>query len=72
MDFVTRLPRTHKNHDNIWVVVDCLTKSSHFPVMKVSYSIDQLARLYIKEIVKLHEILVSIISDRDPRFTSRF
>ena len=54
------------------VVVDRLTKSTHFLPVRTDYSLDKLAELYIKEIVRLHGIPVSIISDRDPRFTSRF
>ena len=72
MDFVVGLPLTGKKHDSVWVVVDGLTKSAHFLPVRTDYSLDKLAELYIKEIVRLHGILVSIISDRDPRFTSRF
>ena len=72
MDFVVRLPLTGRKHDSVWVVVDRLTKSAHFLPVRIDYSLDKLAELYIKEIVWLHGILVSIISDRDPRFTSRF
>ena len=72
MDFVVGLPLTRRKHDSVWVVVDRLTKSSHFLPVRTDYSLDKLAELYIKEIVRLHRIPVSIISDRDPRFTSRF
>ena len=72
MDFVVGLPLTVRRHDSVWVVVDRLTKSAHFLPMRIDYSLDKLAELYIKEIVQLHGILVSIISNRDPRFTSRF
>ncbi|KAA3461682.1 DNA/RNA polymerases superfamily protein [Gossypium australe] len=54
------------------VVVDRLTKSDHFIPVHTSYSLDKLSELYITEIVRLHEVPISIISDRDPRFTSRF
>ncbi|WMV54884.1 hypothetical protein MTR67_048269, partial [Solanum verrucosum] len=67
MDFVSGLPRTQRNHDAIWVIVDRLTKSAHFLTIKMDYSLEHLAELYINEIVKLHGIPVSIISDRDPR-----
>nr|GEW26848.1 putative reverse transcriptase domain-containing protein [Tanacetum cinerariifolium] len=72
MDFITKLPKTQSGNDTIWVVVDRLTKFSHFLPMKETHPMDKLARLYLKEVVKRHEILVLIIYDRDPRFTSNF
>ena len=72
MDFVVRLPLTGRKHDSVWVMVDRLTKSAHFLLVRTDYSLDKLAELYIEEIVRLHGILVSIISDRDLRLTSRF
>jgi hypothetical protein len=72
MDFVVGLTKTRKQHDAIWVIVDRLTKSAHFLPIRINQSLESLADLYIKEIVRLHGIPVSIISDRDPRFTSRF
>ena len=71
-DFVVGLPLTGRKHDSVWVIVDRLTKSAHFLPVRTDYSLDKLAELYIKEIVRLHGIPISIISDRDPRFTSRF
>ena len=68
MDFVTGLPRTQKGHDAIWVIVDRLTKSAHFLAMNIKDSLFKLAQLYIEEIVKLHGVPTSIVSDRDPRF----
>jgi len=70
MDFVTHLPRTVRSHDTIWDIVDCLTKSAHF--LAVNMRMSMTAQLYISEIVRLHGVLTSIVSDRDPRFTSRF
>ena len=72
MDFVVGLPVTRKKHDSVWVVVDRLTKSAYFLPVRTDYSLDKLAKLYIKEIVRLHGIPMSIISDRDPRFTLIF
>ena len=72
MDFVTGLPRTSAGHDAIWVIVDRLTKSAHFLPIQIGHSLEKLARLYIQEIIRLHGIPSSIVSDRDPRFTSRF
>jgi hypothetical protein len=66
MDFVCGLPRTSKNHDAIWVVVDRLTKSAHFIPIRMNYSLDKLAELYVNEIVRLHGVPVSIVYDRDP------
>nr|KYP39786.1 Transposon Ty3-I Gag-Pol polyprotein [Cajanus cajan] len=72
MDFVVGLPRSAKNCDSIWVIVDRLTKCAHFLPMNIKWSLEKLTQLYIKEIVRLHGVPSSIISDRDPRFTSRF
>ncbi|KAJ8748359.1 hypothetical protein K2173_002996 [Erythroxylum novogranatense] len=72
MDFVTGLPLTQTKHDTVWVIVNKFTKSAHFLPVRPDYSLDRLADLYVNEIVRLHGIPLSIISDRDPRFTSRF
>ncbi|GJY83721.1 putative reverse transcriptase domain-containing protein [Tanacetum coccineum] len=72
MDFVTKLPKTSNGNDTIWVIVDRLTKSAHILSMRENDSMDKLARLYLKEVVTRHRILVSIICDRDGRFTSNF
>jgi len=72
MDFITHLPRTVRGHDAIWVGVDRLTKSAHFLAMNLRMPMAKLAQLYIQEIVRLHGVPGSIVSDRDPRFTSRF
>nr|GEV59738.1 hypothetical protein [Tanacetum cinerariifolium] len=72
MDFVTKLPRTSSWHDTIWVIVDRLTKSAHFLPMREDYKMDRLARLYLNEIVARHGVSISIIFDRDSRFTSKF
>ncbi|KAD3640190.1 hypothetical protein E3N88_29413 [Mikania micrantha] len=71
MDFITKLPRTSSGHDTIWVIIDRLTKSAHFLPMRETFTMDKLARLYINEIVVRHGVPLSIISDRDSRFTSR-
>ena len=72
MDFVTGLPRTQRQHDAIWMIVNRLTKSAHFLPANVKNSLEKLAKLYIDEIVRLNGAPVLIVSDRDPRFTSRF
>ncbi|GJR62948.1 putative reverse transcriptase domain-containing protein [Tanacetum coccineum] len=71
IDFIIKLPRTRNGHDAIWVVVDRLTKSAHFLAIREDYSMEKLARLYTEEIVVHHGVHVSIILDRDARFTSR-
>ncbi|GJU92259.1 putative reverse transcriptase domain-containing protein [Tanacetum coccineum] len=72
MDFVTKLPRTSSVHDAIWVIVDRLTNSAHFLPMCEDYKMDRLARIYLSEIVARHDVPISIICDRDNRFTSRY
>jgi len=72
MDFVGALPKTVKGFDSIWVVVDRLTKSAHFIPIKTDMSVAKLAEIYIEQVVRLHDIPSSIVSDRDPRFTSKF
>ena len=69
---MTWLLRTLGGNNVIWVIVDRLTKSAHFLPMKVNFSMDRLAFLYVKEIVRMHGVPVSIVFDRDPPFTSRF
>nr|GEV01860.1 reverse transcriptase domain-containing protein [Tanacetum cinerariifolium] len=54
------------------VIVDRLTKSTHFLPMREDYKMDRLARLYLNEIVSRHDMPISIIYDRDSHFTSRF
>ncbi|GJV90680.1 putative reverse transcriptase domain-containing protein [Tanacetum coccineum] len=71
MDFITKLPRTRNGHDAIWVVVDSMTKSAHFLAIREDYSTEKLARLYTDEIVAIHGVPMSIISDRGAWFTSR-
>ncbi|GJV00322.1 putative reverse transcriptase domain-containing protein [Tanacetum coccineum] len=72
MDFIMKLPRTSSGHDAIWVIVDRLTKLAHFLAIREDYKTERLARLYINEIIARHGVPVSIISDRDSYFTSRF
>ena len=65
MDFVTHLPRTSQGHDAVWVIVDRLTKSAHFLAVQMTFTFERFCRLYIREIVRLHGVPVSIVSDRD-------
>nr|GEV84312.1 putative reverse transcriptase domain-containing protein [Tanacetum cinerariifolium] len=72
MDLITKLPRSRSGHDAIWVIVDRLTKSAHFLAIRKDFSTEKLANLYINVIVARHRVPVSIILDRDGRFTSHF
>ena len=54
------------------MIIDLLTKSAHFLSVNVEDSLEKLAQLYVDEIVRLHGVPVSIVSDQDPRFISRF
>ncbi|GAU10407.1 hypothetical protein TSUD_417730 [Trifolium subterraneum] len=72
MDFVGGLPKTAKGNEVIWVVVDRLTKSAHFIAIKIGMLVPKLAEIYVEQIIRLHGIPSSIVSDRDPKFTSRF
>ena len=72
MDFITMLPRTRRQHDSIWVIVDRMTKSSRFLAVKTTYLVEDYAKVYINEIVRFHGVPLSIISDRGPQFTSHF
>ena len=72
MDFMIGMPKTIKQHDSIWVIVDRLTKAAHFLAIKVTFTSEQLANLYIKEIVRLHGVPLIIVSDRDTKFVSHF
>ncbi|GJZ11800.1 putative reverse transcriptase domain-containing protein [Tanacetum coccineum] len=72
MDFITKLPKSLQGFDTIWVIVDRLTKSSHFLPIRKNDPLDKLARLYLNRIVARHGIPTSIIYDRDGRFTSNF
>ena len=72
MDFVTGLPSTRGGKNAIWVVVDRLTKSARFIAMKDTWTMDQLADAYVREVVRLHGVPREIVSDRDARFLSKF
>jgi hypothetical protein len=72
MDFITGLPRTKSGYDSIWVVVDRLTKVAHFIPVKTTYTSDRLAKIYMNQIVCLHGVPKSIVSDRGTQFTSHF
>nr|GEU56398.1 reverse transcriptase domain-containing protein [Tanacetum cinerariifolium] len=72
MDFVTKLPKTANGYDTILAIVDYLTKSAHFLPMRENDPMEKLMKLYMKKVVTRHGVPVSIIPDRDGRFTSLF
>nr|GEZ69354.1 retrotransposon protein, putative, Ty3-gypsy subclass [Tanacetum cinerariifolium] len=72
MDFIIGLPRTPSEYDSIWVIVDRLTKSAHFLPVKTTDCMEKITQLYLKEVVCRHGVPISIISDKDSKFTSRF
>jgi hypothetical protein len=72
MDFIIGLPRTRKKHDSIMVVVDKLTKAAHFIPLKTTHRAADVSDIFLKEVARLHGIPKTIVSDRDPKFTSNF
>jgi hypothetical protein len=71
IDFVSGLPRGKRGNDAIWVIMDRLTKSALFLPVKMIDPVDKLAKIYVNKVIRLHGVPISIVSDRDPRFTSR-
>ena len=72
MDFVSGLPKSQQGHEMIWVIVHRLTKMAYFLPARLTDTLESLSRKYIREIIRLHGVPMSIVSDRDPRFTSQF
>ena len=72
MEFVTQLPRTSQKHDAVWVIVDQLTKLAHFLAVRMTFTQEEFCRLYIREILRLHGVPISIVSDQDPQFMAHF
>ena len=72
MDFVISLPPSRCHQDSIWVVVDRLTMSTHFLPVHTSYTAEGYARLYIRELVRLHGVPLFIISDKGTQFNLEF
>ena len=66
MDFITGLPQTQQALDSIWVIVDCLTKSAHFIPVNTKYHAGKYAELYVSQVMRLHGVPRTIISDRGP------
>jgi hypothetical protein len=72
MDFIVGLPHTQAGYDSIWVIVDRITKATHFIPVKKTYLGAKLAELYMSRIVCLHGVPKKIVSDRGSQFTSKF
>jgi hypothetical protein len=72
MDFITKLPRTNKQHDSIMVVVDNLTKTTHFIPVNLTHKAVKIVDVYMREISRLHGMPKTIVSNKDPKFTSKF
>lgn len=71
LDFITALPKS-RGYDAILVVVDKLSKYDHFLLLKHPYTAKSVVALFVKEIVRLHGVPHSLLSDRDPIFISFF
>ena len=72
MDFIIGLPMTWRQHDSIMVVVDKLTKAAHFILVKSTHKTDDIAKIFMKDVFKLHGLPKAIVSHRDVKFTSNF
>jgi DNA-binding transcriptional regulator WhiA len=72
IDFITKLPRTMKQHDSIMVVVDKFTKTTHFIPIKITHKVENIADIYMKEVVRLHRVAKAIVSKRVSKFISKF
>jgi hypothetical protein len=72
MDFIVGLPNTSQKHDSIWVIIDRLTKTAHFLPVHTTYSAKKYAKVYLDQIVRLHGVPKTIISDRGAQFIARF
>ena len=72
MDFIVGLPNTFRHHDSIWVIVDRLTKTTHFLPVHTTHKTEKYAEIYVDQIVRLHGIQKTIVSDRGALFVARF
>ena len=72
MDFIIGLQHMQQGHDSIWVIMDCLTKSAHFVPVNIKYPTGKYAELYVSQIIRLHGVARTIISDRGPQFIAHF
>ena len=65
MDFIVGLPKSKKGNDSVWVIMDRLMKSAHFILVRNTYTAEAYARIFIREIVRLHGVPDTIVSDRE-------
>ena len=72
MDFVMGFPKMFHKNDDIWFILDRLIKTAHFISIRIDFPIPKLGKLYVREVMKLHGVPSSIVSNKDPRFTSWF
>ena len=72
MDFITSLPKSKKQNDSIFVVIDKLSKATHFTHVKLTYKVVNIADIFLKEIFRLHGIPKEIILNRDVKFIGNF
>jgi transposase InsO family protein len=72
MYFIVGLPLTARKYNLIWVIVDRVTKSTHFILMNTNYNIQKYAEIYIARVLCLHEVPKMIVSDRGSQFVARF
>jgi hypothetical protein len=70
IDFITKFPRIGRKHDSIMVVVDKLTKDTHFVPVKMTHTTTNIAEIYMREIARLHGIPEEIVLERYTKFTS--
>jgi hypothetical protein len=72
MDFIVGLPNTSQKHDSIWVIIDRLTKTAHFLPVHTTFTTKKYAEIYIEQIIRLHGVPKTIISDRGAQFVAHF
>jgi hypothetical protein len=72
IDFITKFPRTTRKHDFIMVVVEKLTKVSHFILITVTHKATNIVEICMREIARLHGVPKEIVLDRDPKFSYNF
>jgi hypothetical protein len=72
MDFIVGLPNTSQKHDSIWVIIDRLTKTAHFLSVHTTNSAQKYAEIYLDQIIRLHGVPKTIISDQGAQFVAHF